>query len=166
MDDRISSTFVTTSLVFEPLGNHPEVLNELAELFEAEWPDWYRSGRGNALQDLQAYSNLDELPVGLIAMREGHICGVAVLKAESIPSHRHLSPWVAAGLVKTALRGQGIGLQLLQALEKQARQLQFTRLYCGTGTAQALLDRAGWHLLAHITHEGKALALYEKVLEQ
>jgi GNAT superfamily N-acetyltransferase len=155
---------MSNTLTIEPLAHHPEALAELAELFETQWPEWYRSGRGNALQDLQAYANLGTLPVGVVALRDGAVCGVAALKAESIPSHQHLSPWAAAGLVKAALRGQGIGLELLRALEQQARALQFPRIYCGTSTAGSLLERAGWQVLERITHEGKALVIYEKAL--
>jgi len=151
-------------LVLDLLAHHPEALAELAELFEAEWPAWYRGGRGNARQDLQAYAQQGALPVGVLALRAGAVCGVAALKAESILSHRHLSPWAAAGLVPAALRGQGIGLQLLLALEQQARQLGFARIYCGTSTAATLLERAGWRVLERITHEGKSLAIYEKAL--
>ncbi|MGH8607612.1 MAG: GNAT family N-acetyltransferase [Gammaproteobacteria bacterium] len=53
-----------------------------------------------------------------MALRHGRVCGIAALKAESIASHRHLSPWAAAGLVKPSERGRGIGAQLLAALER------------------------------------------------
>jgi GNAT superfamily N-acetyltransferase len=152
------------SCVIEPLADHPQALPELAALFEAEWPQWYRSGRANAMQDLQAYANQGSLPVGFVALHDGAVCGAAVLKAESIPSHAHLSPWAGAGVVKAALRGQGIGLQLLRALEVQAKALRFTHIYCGTSTAGTLLERAGWHVLDRITYEGKALVVYAKAL--
>jgi GNAT superfamily N-acetyltransferase len=151
-------------LVIDPLGRHPQALAELVDMFEAEWPEWYRCGRGSAQADLQAYSNQNTLPVGVLALSDEQVCGVAALKAESIASHPHLSPWAAAGLVKSAMRGQGIGLQLLLALEEQARLLKFKRIYCATSTADTLLERAGWQVLERIRHEGKALTIYEKLL--
>jgi GNAT superfamily N-acetyltransferase len=151
-------------LTIRPLALHPEPLPVLLSWFEAEWPEWYGSGRGDAARDLEAYSNQGSLPVGMVALRDGAVCGIAVLKAESISSHKHLSPWAAAGLVDPALRGQGIGLRLVLALEEQAKALGFPRIYCGTSTADNLLRRANWQFLESITHEGHALSIYEKAL--
>lgn len=152
-------------LTIRLLAEHPESLPVLREWFEAEWPAYYGvDGPGHALQDLQLYSNEGSLPVGLVAWRGSQLCGVAALKASSIESHKHLSPWVAAGLVHPALRGQGVGAVLLGALEQQARQLGFARVYCATSTAQSLLERGGWQLLEKLDHEGHALSIYAKGL--
>lgn len=153
------------SLRIEPLAAHPEVLPLLCEWFEAEWPSYYGvGGPGDALHDLRAYANEGSLPVGVVAFRQGKLCGVAALKVTSIASHRHLSPWAAAGLVHPTLRGQGIGSMLLAALEQQARGLGFGRIYCGTSTSESLLQRCGWQLLDRIVHEGEDLAIYSKAL--
>lgn len=153
-----------TKLTVEPLAVHPEALPTLVSWYEAEWPSWHRSGHGDAKRDLLAFSNQGCLPVGVVALRNGIVCGAAALKAESIESHKHLSPWAAAGFVDPALRGQGIGLQLLHALEVQAQALNFRRIYCGTSSAGTLLQRANWQHMERITHEGKALSIYEKAL--
>jgi len=148
----------------ELLALHPGALPTLVAWYEGEWPLWYGSGRGDATRDLQAFSNQGCLPVGIVALRDGVVCGAAALKAESIESHKHLSPWAAAGFVDPALRGQGIGLRLLHALEAQARTLDFRRIYCGTSSAGNLLRRANWQQVERITHEGKELSIYEKAL--
>lgn len=156
---------MTTALRIEPLASHREVLPVLREWFESEWPTYYGAGgRGDARQDLDAYANQRGLPFGLVAFRDGSVCGVAVLKADSISTHAHLSPWAAGGLVRRDLRGQGIGEQLVLALEREARVMGFSRIYCGTSTAESLLQRAGWRLLERINHEGEVLGIYEKAL--
>lgn len=156
---------MTLDIRIEPLALHPDQLPLLREWFEAEWPSYYGAGGpGDARRDLKAFSNQGRLPVGVIAFLGDKVCGVAALKAESIASHRHLSPWAAAGLVPSALRGQGIGGQLLSALEQQARMLGFGRIYCGTSTADALLQRCDWQLMESIVHEGKDLGIYSKAL--
>ena len=153
------------ALSIEPLAAHPEVLPLLREWFETEWPTYYGSGRpGNADRDLQDFSNEGCLPVGVVAFRDGVLCGFAALKAESISSHRHLTPWAAAGLVKPSERGQGIGTRLVVALEQEARKLGFGRIYCGTSTAETLLRRCGWQLLENIVHEDQPLAIYCRAL--
>lgn len=154
-----------TNLHVEPLAWHPEALPELQAWFEAEWSSYYGAdGPGNAQRDLQAYANSNGLPFGVVALMEGSVCGVAALKVDSIASHRRLSPWAAAGLVRPDLRGRGIGQHLLLALEKQAKALGFNRLHCGTSTAEGLLQRCGWQLLEHTIHEGESLGIYEKAL--
>jgi GNAT superfamily N-acetyltransferase len=156
---------VITGLSIEPLASHPEVLSELQALFEAEWPSYYGvGGPGNAQRDLRAYSNSAGLPFGVVAFIDGSVSGAAVLKADSIASHAHLSPWAAGGLVRRDLRGQGIGHQLVLALEKRAKTMGFDRIYCGTSTAERLLQRSGWQLLERIVHEGEPLGIYEKAL--
>lgn len=156
---------MTGTLSIEPLAAHPEMLAALQQLFEAEWPSYYGpGGPGDARREFQAFANLGSLPVGVVALRDGSICGVAALKAESIASHRHLSPWTAAGLVQPSERGQGIGAKLLAALEQEARNLGFRHVYCGTSTAESLLLRREWQLIERIIHEGQGLGIYRKAL--
>lgn len=150
-------------LSIEPLVQHSQAIAELCEWFEAEWPEWYGpGGKGSALADLHAYANQGSLPVGIVVLQAGCVCGVAALKAESIASHAHLSPWATAGLVHPSMRGRGIGRLLLSGLEEQAHKLGFPGIYCGTSTAQSLLQRSGWRLIERITHEGKNLGIYHK----
>ncbi len=152
-------------VVIEPLALHPEALPVLRQWFEEEWASYYGpDGPGDAQRDLMAYANRGSLPVGVVAFRDGVLCGIAALKADSIASHRHLAPWAAAGLVKASERGQGIGAQLLAALEQEARNLGFDQIYCGTSTAESLLTRCGWQLHEHILHEGEGLGIYRKAL--
>lgn len=152
-------------ITIEPLAAHPEVLPVLREWFEAEWPSYYGpGGRADAMEDLQAYGNIDRLPIGLVALLKGELCGVIALKAESISSHRHLSPWAAAGVVHPSLRGRGIGARLMVAIEAQARAMGFERIYCGTSTSATLLQRRGWQLRETILHDGESLEIYSREL--
>jgi GNAT superfamily N-acetyltransferase len=150
----------------EPLSAHPEALPVLQRWFEQEWPDYYGPGGvGDAAQDLRAFASAGgSLPFGLVALRDGAPCGVAALKAESIVSHRHLTPWAAAGLVAPGQRRGGIGALLLQGLVEEARRRGHDFLYCGTSTAGSLMERQGWELLEHLMHDGQPLGVYRKAL--
>src|SRR5690606_27786503 len=149
----------------ELLAHHPWAVETLREWFVAQWPEYYGAGgRGSALADLRAYANQGSLPVGVIALQSGILCGVAALKRDSIASHAHLSPWTAAGLVPPSMRGRGIGASLLAALEEQARELGYRHIHCGTSSAQGLLERCGWQLDEMIIHEGRSLGVYSKAL--
>ena len=156
---------MSETVVVHALAMHPEALPELGRLFEAEWPFWYGSGgRGNAGEDLSAFSSRAGLPFGVVALRGSEVCGVAVLKRESIPSHSHLSPWAAAGLVKPSLRGRGIGSMLLAELEQQAREQGFAEIHCATATSESLLQRRGWRQMERVMHEGQDLGVYQRGL--
>ncbi|BAH40682.1 putative acetyltransferase [Gemmatimonas aurantiaca T-27] len=118
----------------------------VAAWFVAEWPDWYGDGGpGDAAADVAAFSTSpDALPLGVIAFEHGEPVGVAALKADSVASHRHLTPWAVAGYVVPHRRGAGIGTQLLAALRSHAERLGYAHVYCATSTAGPLLQRQGW----------------------
>lgn len=150
-----------------PLARHREFLPLLSQWFVEEWPEWYGAGgRGDAVHDLAAFAASESiLPVGIAAFDETKPVGVAALKSESLPSHRHLKPWAAAGLVHPAYRGRGVGAEMLDALSRHAHRLGFGRVYCGTATAVSLLRRCGWSQLEVIQHEGKPLVVFAKETE-
>lgn len=148
-----------------PLALHRDAIPVLCGWFEAEWSSYYGpGGPGDARRDLETYANQGSLPVGVVALSAGRVCGVAALRAQSVASLAHLSPWAAAGLVFPSLRGRGIGRLLLRAVEEQAQGLGFGRIYCATATAASLLERCDWQLVDRIDHEGTKLALYVKAL--
>lgn len=77
------------------LANHPELLPVLREMFECGWPEYYGArGRGNAEEDLLAYSNHNKLPIGVVAMQDGSALGIAVLKAGLVAAWYSLSTGV------------------------------------------------------------------------
>jgi len=152
-----------TSASVGSLRDHPEHCVFFAEAFKAEWPAWYGpGGPGDAQADLQAFANPNgQLPVGVVALGPSHQpLGVAALKATSIPSHSHLSPWAAAGYVLPSCRRQGLGALLLAALLAEASRLGFHAIYCATATSESLLAREGWSQMESLVHEGHQLQVF------
>jgi GNAT superfamily N-acetyltransferase len=145
------------------LADHPEALPTLERLFQDEWPDYYGpQGPGVARRDLAQYSNRDRLPVGVVALLGSEPCGVAALKADSISTHTHLTPWIGGGMVAPQYRRRGIGARLVSALEGVARDLGFENVYCGTSTANSLLIREGWRLMEVVQNSNEAISIYQK----
>lgn len=154
-----------SDVVIQNFAAVPELIPVIQGWFEAEWPEYYGpGGRGSARRDLEAYCNVNSLPVGIVAFLDGQPCGFAALKSEPFPSHPHLSPWAGAAYVNPSLRRQGIGRALVLALEAQSLRLGYTRLYCATATSASLLLRCGWQLLEVVSHEGQQVGIYEKAL--
>lgn len=147
------------------LVDHPDALPTLERMFQSEWAAYYGdAGPGNALQDLVSYSNRGGLPVGMVAFLGSEPVGVAALKADSISTHKHLTPWIGGGMVAPRFRRQGIGACLVSAVEDVARNLGYTTVYSGTSTANSLLLREGWQLMEAVQHDGEWLSIYEKPL--
>ena len=154
-----------THLRISYLAEHPEAVPMLKQWFETEWTDYYGpAGPGDAEQDLIAYSSREKLPVGLVAFCEGQLCGIAALKPESISTHKHLYPWVAAGFVVPGFRRRGIGANLVSALEDVARELGYSTIYCGTSTAIGLLKRHEWQFVERVRYNGEDVSIYRKTI--
>jgi GNAT superfamily N-acetyltransferase len=155
------------SVTIAPLAEHREWLPTLARWLESEWADWYGTdGPGDAADDLEEAAHRERLPVAVIALRGGVPCGISVLRpTDAAAAQTGYGPWVGGGLVRAELRGQGIGAQLLGAMEDEARRLGFETIYCSTRGAQRLLERCGWAPVVVITHEGAPLSVYRKTIE-
>ena len=150
------------AFMIEPLSDHRELLPLLQRWFVAEWPDWYGpSGQGDAVADLEAFAACaDRIPLGMVVFQGGVAIGAGALKADSMGSHTHLSPWAGAGFVLPEHRGKGAGAALLAALVAKARALGYPAIYCATSTAESLLLRAGWSVVAVTSQDGKELTIF------
>jgi GNAT superfamily N-acetyltransferase len=104
---------------------------------------WPAVGSGDARRGLLPYANPGELPIGVVALYENELCGVAALTSASVMTHSHLGPWVAACLVSPSYRRRGIGMAMVRTLEEVARNLGCAHISCGTSTAGHLLERRG-----------------------
>jgi GNAT superfamily N-acetyltransferase len=154
-----------TRLRIANLADHPEAIPVMRQWFEMEWAAYYGpGGPGDAEQDLWAYASRGTLPVGLIACYDNERCGIAALKAHSLSTHTHLSPWAAAGFVLPPFRGRGIGSSLVHGLIEVARGFGYSNMYCATATAMGLLERQGWQLMERVRYDGEAVSIYHKVL--
>lgn len=76
------------NLQIELLADHPQTIPILKEWFEQEWAPYYcPTGPGDAQTDLRNSCNGETLPITLIAITDGEICGTAALKSESVSTH-------------------------------------------------------------------------------
>lgn len=118
----------------------------LTQWFIEEWAPWYGpEGPGDAKQDLEECCRQEGLPICLIAFNESKtVLGTVALKSKSIGSKRSDGPWMSALLVSKSHRGKGVGTALIEAIEKEARRLDFTSVYCSTNTAEGTLQHRGW----------------------
>jgi GNAT superfamily N-acetyltransferase len=152
-------------IVVKPPSECTEDIPILVNYFLQEWPDHYGdNGPGDAQEDIENYASGGSLPIGFVAYYNNFLCGLMALKADSISTHTHLGPWVAAGFVVKELRNHGVGARLLSAIEKLATDMEISKLYSGTAQAHGLLLRAGWHSKETVLYNGEDVSIYQKQL--
>lgn len=135
---------------FRHLCEVPEAASTLEQWFIAEWEPWYGpDGAGDAASDLAACRSRNDLPICLVALNaENEVVGTASLKHESAGSEHGVGPWLAAVLVGKTHEGQGIGTELVAAIEGEAARLGFETIYTSTESAKGIMQRRGWQPFA------------------
>ena len=162
-------TDMANPLQIELLADHKEAIPILKEWFEQEWASYYSlDGPGNAYKDIHDSCNRDELPIALVAISDGEVCGTAALKTESVSTHKHLTPWLAALLVVPEFRRRGVGEQLIAAIEKKASQLGFKCIYVGigegSGTPESSLRNRGWEFVEKGPYFVSEVSIFQKAI--
>jgi predicted N-acetyltransferase YhbS len=157
------------TLEVELLADHQEALPCLREWFEREWAPYYGpDGPGDATTDLRESCNREELPIAVVAILGGEIVGTAALKAESVSTHKHLTPWLAALLVRPEFRRRGIAERLIAEIEKKAQELGFHSIYVGTGegsgTPESPLRKRGWEFVEKGPYFVSEVSIFKKAL--
>jgi GNAT superfamily N-acetyltransferase len=144
----------------------PEAVPTLARWFVEEWGPWYGpDGRGDAEGDLAACGSRVALPICLVALSlDGAVLGTVALKHESVGCELGVGPWLAALLVGKSQRGQGIGTALVEAIERQARNIGLKAIYCSTNMAEGMLTRRGWEPFGESVSLRGRVAVYRRRL--
>lgn len=153
----------------EYLADHPEAVPIFEAWFEREWEPYYGlDGPGDANADLRNSCRRSELPIALVVICNGKVCGTAALKTKSVSTHEHLTPWLAALLVAPDFRCRGFAGHLITAIEKKARQLGFKHIYVGTaegsGTPESSLRQRGWRFMEKKPYYISEISIFQKLL--
>ncbi len=132
----------------EPLANHSNVIPLLSEWYRLEWEPYYGAcGPGDARADLESRCNLDEIPIGLVALAGEEVQGTVALDLDPATN---LTPSVVGLLVRRDRRRIGVATALLESAENLARRLGYSRLYISTIVLGDLLVRRGWQPFAEV----------------
>jgi len=157
------------NLKIELLADHLDSIPMLKGLFESEWEPYYGvDGPGDAEADLKNSANRAKLPISIVAIVDGHVCGTAALKMESVTTYPDFFPWLAGLLVATEYRRKGIGGQLIAYIEVLAHALGYKEIYVGTGEKSGMsertLDKLNWEFIGKSEYFLSETSVYRKKL--
>jgi GNAT superfamily N-acetyltransferase len=99
------------------------------------------------LKSLERFASDQRHGVGLVAKADGEPIGTCLLVESEIDPNHDVSPWLAGLFVVPKHRRKGAGAILVRAIEDQARQRGFSRLYLYTTDAIGFSSRLGWLVL-------------------
>ena len=151
----------------EYLADHPEFIQELAELHFTEWS---YLNPGETLQGKKAYlrklCGRNGVPSFVVAFDDTGLVGSASLIAQDMDGRPELTPWLADVFVKPAYRGRGIATLLIQRIEFEARSAGIPRLYLYTPDAVKLYQKLGWCIFEECQYKGVEVVIMSRVIEQ
>ena len=85
------------------------------------------------------------LPIVVVAVRDGEFVGTAsLITDDELPNAKEPGPWLAAVLVVDSYRHQGIGSELVRAVEERAAQQGITKIFLYTEHGTAWYQSKGW----------------------
>ena len=136
------------------LCDHPELIEELAELNFQEWGE-YRTGDTleARTERMRAACGKGAIPSVVVAIEDGRLLGGALLIDSDMKTRPDLTPWLAGVYVKAEERGRGIASQLVNRIVEEAAGLGVRELYLYTDAAQSLYARLGWEVVEDLVYE-------------
>ncbi len=142
------------------LADHPQFIPTLARWFFDESPDYFKDKTlRNAAALLEPRLNRDRIPLALVAFEGDEAMGTISLAEESLPTHAHLTPWLAGLHVNEERRHQGIATMLVEALVKEAKRLNVETLYIGISRAEDFYLERGWQLIERVDFHNRLVTI-------
>lgn len=111
------------------------------------------------MRSMELFASDQSRGVALVAKADGEPVGTCLLVESEIEPNHDVSPWLAGLFVVPKHRREGAGAALVRAIEDQARQREFSRLYLYTTDAVGFYERLGWEVLDRTNWKGFDTAL-------
>ena len=149
------------------LCDHPELIEELAELNFKEWGEYKPEDTLAARTErMRAACGKGAIPSVVVALEDGRLLGGALLIDSDMDARPQLTPWLAGVYVKAEQRGRGIASQLVNRIVEEAAALGLPQLYLYTDAAQSLYARLGWEVVEDMIYEGLPVTVMKRSIIQ
>lgn len=151
---------------FEYLADHPHRVPQVIAWWHAVWADRMGPDIDALEQQLLASLNREQLPIHILAMKNGQPIGTAALKmqelAELFPDKQF---WLGSVFVDTPHRGEKIASALTHQIITLAQARGLPHLYLQTmHLSGGLYARLGWEPLERFSYRGTDTLLMCKTL--
>ena len=150
-------------LRIELLADHMDWVPILTKAFFAQWS---HIAPGSSIEvweaKLRMQCNRNGLDTTFVGILDGEPVASARLKKHDMVGREELSPWLAGVWVRPDLRGQGLGAQLVKAVEDEGRRSGFPHLYLWTPDRDKFYGRCGWSILDRPIYQSLQVTIMEK----
>lgn len=147
------------------IKDHQDMLPVVAQWLFDEWSDLCPGSTVKTfLEQLQENCHDNQVPLTLIALRDGDVVGTASLIEYDMDTRRDLSPWLASVYVIPEQRGQGIGTKLVQAIVAKATEIGISKLYLFTPDKEHFYQKLGWQRLEYTEYRERDVVIMQKTL--
>jgi GNAT superfamily N-acetyltransferase len=138
------------------LAEHPHLIEPVGEM---RWKEWGRPPepveRSWWVDVTRKESGREALPVTFVAVDgSGEAVGAIALGEFDIDERRDTSPWLMGVIVRSDVRGLGVGRTMLTHLEGWAKSRGVEQIWVATGgPATGFYERCGWMLVETLMRE-------------
>jgi GNAT superfamily N-acetyltransferase len=147
------------------LADCPAYLSTVSAWVFGEWGEHMPGLTVEGLTGIfSGHLNRDRIPLTLIAFLDGQPAGTASIYVHDLEARPDLSPWLAAVYVASPYRKQGIGSELVKAIESAAQKLQIGRLYLFTPDQEHFYTRLGWSALERVEYWNQTVVVMDKFM--
>lgn len=152
-------------LIRELHKDEKELIIQIADWYFEEW----ESPIERTFDRLTQQPN-DQLLTQLVLFEDGELAATGALCHDPnilkvYPDLQQYGPWIAMLITKKSKRGRGLGALVLEALEKEAKTLDFSTIYLYTFTAESLYKRAGWSTFMTVEYKQHSTVVMKKDLK-
>lgn len=126
-----------------------------------DWTDFYSHSSNS---DYKTWIGDGQQLVFLAKRGDDLLGSIGLVDFDELEEFRHLTPWIAAFVVNPQLRGEGVGTQILELLEKKALSLGIEVLHLWTEDQGAFYRKRGYRLLASTHLENLNIDVMRKIL--
>lgn len=139
------------------------------DFFWDEWGAFYsmfQKTHNQVKAAIEERCNTDRLPLAVVAFEDTRVVGIGCLKQQDLEKRSQWSPWLAGVFVMPEYRRRAVGSQIVKRLEKEARRLNFSKLYLWTPSSEVMYSSLGWHVVEKMQHSGVLVTVMAKVIVQ
>jgi GNAT superfamily N-acetyltransferase len=152
-------------ITIDYLANHPRRVEQLAQWSWSEWQPIYQERGQNfadALKNYRERTNIDRLPLALVALHGEELVGTVSLKFHDLDVRPKLDPWLGGLFVPQDWRRRGVASMLMHRAMEEARKLKLRDLFLWTSSAEGLYLKLGWEVVERTEYCGNKIVVMRK----